>query len=547
MKYIIDFVDSTNKDDINLYFNSIDCSIIKTYNSFSKVYLINADTEPPKTEIVESIINDDITELTPLGEMIPIDHYFYNIDPSLPSITIKTQDEKDWWKNYTLRNPDFDHETVNISRRGKNIDVYIMDGGIDNTHPEFTNTDLELLFSVTNTFNDTSGHGTAIASLISGETCGLSSANLKIIKIFDSNYPTKQSDLLNALDAILKRYNERKIGAAILNCSWSIPRNTYIEQKMRELIRQGFMIVAAAGNNGQPIENVTPAAMPEVLTVGSYNINLTPCNFSNYSNPSAISNTPNFVNEGQLDVWAPGEQIWVALPENRYGFAAGTSVSAAIQSCVLAYSLTFRLLSNGDLPIYMQEWDRKVLMNTGTGRFDILNLEDPKYSNSKNRISTIQNNVNLTSLLVVPYFQSTIRVGENKSLGSVFNPGSTQSFELVTPLPDSFYITPSGLIAGAPTSVNGNYEIYTSSAILTEMDNTIINVPITIAILSKYFDISSMPPDDPILEITKLGIACSTGGVSNSCSNDCGNYGEYDGNCNIGYVKPNVSCFCQAA
>ena len=546
MKYIIDFINTATEESIASYFTLSECNIIKVYNNFSKVYLVECTGEPTKTEIIESINSDDGIILTPLGEMIPVNRYIYTVDPSLPSISISTQTKSDWWKLYTLKNPDFDTDPNEISRRGNNIDVYIMDSGIDNSHPEFVNSNVELLFSVNETFTDVSGHGTAIASLISGNTCGLSSANLKIVKIFDPAYSTKQSDMLNALDSILDRYKERKIGAAVLNCSWHIARNEYIEQKMRELIRQGFFIVAAAGNSGQPITNVTPAAMEDVLTIGSYSVDLRPSDFSNYSNPSVTSNTSNAVNSGQLDGWAPGEEIWVATPGGGYGYSAGTSMAAAIQSCALAYNLEEKLLSTGVLPIFMQAFEQSILIKTSLGRVDILDLNDPKYANSANHIATIFTNFSDENIIVVPYFEAAIRVGENKSLGSVFNPRTTLNFELLSPLPDNFYITPDGTVAGAPISVDGNYEIYQSEARLTSTDNSIVDVPITIAVLNKDFDAASVPADDPILTIKLSGVACSGDpyGTNQVCDDDCANYGG-SGCAQYGVKAPNYkACYC---
>jgi hypothetical protein len=194
----------------------------------------------------------------------------------------------------------------------------------------------------------------------------------------------------------------------------------------------------------------------------------------------------------------------------------------------------------------MQAFEQSILIKTSLGRVDILDLNDPKYANSANRIATIFTNLSDENIIVVPYFEASIRVGENKSLGSVFSPRTTLNFELLSPLPDNFYITPDGTVAGAPISVNGNYEIYQSEARLTSTDNSVVNVPITIVILSKDFDKTSVPTDDPILAINLDGNPVCSGspyGVT-GCSNDCANYGG--SSCNTGGVKaPNyIFCYC---
>jgi subtilisin family serine protease len=188
MKYIIDFSSVATGDEITAYLVENSCTVIKVYNNFLKVYLVNSETTPPVTSIVESVVNDDDTTIVPLGEFVPVNQYCNIFNPNYPSINISTTDEKDWWKNYVLSEPDFDNQIVTLSRKGNGVSVYIMDSGIHATHPEFLDSTIINLFSITDNFLDTSGHGTAIASVISGRSCGLTNATLKIVKIFDKNF-----------------------------------------------------------------------------------------------------------------------------------------------------------------------------------------------------------------------------------------------------------------------------------------------------------------------------------------------------------------------
>ena len=212
----------------------------------------------------------------------------------------------------------------------------MLDSGIDLTHSEFTGKDISLVYSLTGDFNDTNGHGTGLASLMVGNTCGVTSTSIKVVKIFDDNQPTKQSDFLHALDAILTDMNSNINKFSIINCSWAINKNIYIEDKIKHLINAGALVVASAGNSGKPIEEVTPASMPDVLTIGAYNSDFVPCDFSDYSNPSVVSLTQGQVNTGTLDAWAPGEQIWIANPTSKgggYGFAANVHKNRTCAAC----------------------------------------------------------------------------------------------------------------------------------------------------------------------------------------------------------------------
>ena len=115
--------------------------------------------------------------------------------------------QKNWWKVYSFLDVDLSSTTSNIDIYGSNTNIYVLDSGIDLTHSEFTGKDISLVYSLTGDFNDTNGHGTGLASLMVGNTCGVTSTSIKVVKIFDDAQPTKQSDFLHALDAILTDMN----------------------------------------------------------------------------------------------------------------------------------------------------------------------------------------------------------------------------------------------------------------------------------------------------------------------------------------------------
>ena len=194
------------------------------------------------------------------------------------------------------------------------------------------------LYSITGSFDDTVGHGTAIASIISGRTCGLTDATIKVVKIFDPTVATKQSDILAALDAIATDFTSQS-SPGIINMSWSIAKNSFIDSRIQSLIDVGAIVVCSAGNSGVPIENVTPASISSALTIGAYNTEFEPCDFSNYTG-SSLSLTQNETNRGALDGWAPGIDIWSAGLNDSFYYVSGTSISAAIATCGLAYNFS---------------------------------------------------------------------------------------------------------------------------------------------------------------------------------------------------------------
>lgn len=513
MNYLIDFKDDASNDAITAYLLTNDCEVVKIYDNFAKTYLVSSATTPAIDAIVDSIVDDDGAPLKLLGEIIPVNQYYLLPNPNLPQITVSTTDEKDWWKNYVLVAPDFDSPSIEVTRKGECSNVYIMDSGIDATHPEFVDAQITNLFSMTGEFADTNGHGTALASVISGKTCGLSSAHLKIVKIFDQSQETKQSDLLNALDMILSDFLANPNGVGILNCSWSIPKNDYVEQKIRVLIASGIYVVVSAGNSGLSITDVTPASMPEVLTVGSFNKELHPSSFSNYTDPSIISFTANATNTGALDGWAPGEQIWVAAPGGLYGYASGTSVAAAIHSCVLAYNISDMVDDNAEVDSLFIKPPMFYLASISFFNKDLLNLSDPKYSASANAISTLYNKLQKDPTSINE-LEIACRVNVGKTV-RIFNPQDTKTIKLLSPLPDGCSLQSSGALYCLFTSVIGDYQIFDVTVQITAIDDTVIDKTVKLAVVSETFDITTVPETDSFIRLT---LEACWAGCTGSCT-----------------------------
>ena len=527
MKYLVDFHHDTTDSQITQYLADNNCSVLKEWDHYDKVFLVEALAEPPKTEIIERITSDESLVIRPL-DLVEFNPYYNKLNPNLPSVTFSTTDEKDWWKNYTLQNPVFDEPTASISRKGEHISVYIMDSGIEASHPEFENANITNIYTVTpNDYSDNRGHGTALASVISGKTCGVTSAKLKIVKIFDPDHQTLQSEFLDALDAIM---NDIPVnGHAIINCSWTIPKNEWVEHKMKQLLDKGAWIFAAAGNGGTPIEDVTPAAMLEAFTVGAYNQDLLPCDFSNYTGAeSSISVTANATNHGELDGWAPGQNIYAAqLSKNGGGcsFVSGTSIATAILSAVAAHNISDMFDDNGE-----REWGTEGIMVVGLNasptfvcsRQGLLELTDPKYSNSVNKIATFVDFSTMNMKLPPDSVIATIRVGEDKPLARLFSPYNTKSVNLTSALPDNFKILPSGMLYGRPTAAEGpangeTYKLYTVTYDRTDLEDVVEQCTLEIYVLGPNYQPSDMPEDHPINITLAFGYCADAGQGYSSC------------------------------
>lgn len=533
MHYIIDFKQDTTNEQIEEYFTQNSLTVIQVYNHFDLVYLVEGLASPPMTSIIESIFDDSEQTIVPLN-------YVYNA-PADTSRTIEfdIQDNKNWWKTYSLLKVNFEEPQKQMKRKGRNTKVYILDSGINDSHPEFANTQINKLYTITNDFSDTSGHGTAIASLIAGESCGLTDASLQICKIFDVSVTTKLSQMLAALDSIATDFNNSKVFGGVINISWAIPKNIYVEQKLEQLINMGLMVVCSAGNNGTIIEDVTPACMEAVVTIGAYNQDFYPCDFSNYT-ASSISVTTNLVNWGSLDGWAPGIDIYVADLMGGYSFAAGTSLSAAIASGALVYNISKVYSDENDIPLNnMSEaslFSREFLSNHAIFRPGLLTLQGD-YASSVNKVisyhlSTTDTNSKLATQALV-HFKNGVT---NRKLLYIMD--NLKSVECTENLIPGLSFNMGWLIGNINVDLEGkNYKEFNYDFIFTSQDNEVVFYHLKLIVTENTLNSLSDVPDQDLQLTLQFLVGCNAA----NCISNCGFLEPF---CVVCGLPKEQDCFC---
>jgi subtilisin family serine protease len=206
---------------------------------------------------------------------------------------------------------------------GDNVVVYVVDSGIDWTHPELTHLTPNNLYSYDENFQDIIGHGTAIASLVAGMVVGASKyAVLKSVKI-QSGVPIPVSDLLTAFNVILTDHNVTPTVVKVVNCSWSVAKSQILDLKIQELKDAGLVVVASAGNTVSDANLLSPVGLNTVIGVGACDAYDRVINWG----PAAGSNWG-----PDVDITAPGIDVEYANVSGGLMLGSGTSFAAALVS-----------------------------------------------------------------------------------------------------------------------------------------------------------------------------------------------------------------------
>lgn len=213
-----------------------------------------------------------------------------------------------------------------------------------------------------NATGDPMGHGTMVAGIAAGNGSvypGVArNAPLVDVRVAASNGQAYTSDIIAAVDWVLankSNYNIRVANFSLVGTSEASFKVDPLDRAVEKLWLNGVVVVAAAGNNGNPANPVkigAPANDPFVITVGALDISKTLTYVDDTRAPwSAYGSTA----DGFMkpDVAAPGRWIVGPVPNpstiydrktNRsvapgYMWMSGTSFSAPMASGAAAQIL----------------------------------------------------------------------------------------------------------------------------------------------------------------------------------------------------------------
>lgn len=221
---------------------------------------------------------------------------------------------------------------------GENVNVAILDTGIDYTHQNLKNSikgGINFTSSNKLDFIDRNGHGTFVAGIIAGEKNengigGIApKCNLYSVKILSDNCKGSIDNLSKGIDWCI----ENNINIISMSLSYPI-YNKQVHEIIKKAYDNNIILIAAAGNNKKTKIDF-PARHDEVIGVTSINKNKKLSKFSNTGN--------------NINFCAPGDNIISTYLNNSYTVMSGTSMSVPHMTGIIALIQSKSLKANGKL------------------------------------------------------------------------------------------------------------------------------------------------------------------------------------------------------
>ncbi|PRT53653.1 Subtilase-type proteinase RRT12 [Wickerhamiella sorbophila] len=210
------------------------------------------------------------------------------------------------------------------------VDVYVIDSGIDTEHPEFEGRAREGIDLVPEAdAKDVNGHGTHVAGIIGSRTFGVAkNVSLISIKVLGPDGSGLLSDVIAGINYATDQFVQNKESRkGIANLSFGTGYSSVLNAAVDAAVGIGLPVVVAAGNANRPACITSPGSSKKAITVGAID-----------DGTGAIAS---FSNYGEcVDLFASGVQVHsTSNVEDGESVMSGTSMAAPSVTGILALML----------------------------------------------------------------------------------------------------------------------------------------------------------------------------------------------------------------
>ncbi|XP_042338025.1 proprotein convertase subtilisin/kexin type 9 [Plectropomus leopardus] len=225
---------------------------------------------------------------------------------------------------------------------GGRAEVYLMDGNVQSSHREvegrvfitdFNNVPEEDGVRVHRQASQCDSHGTHVAGVVSGMDSGVArGASVNLVRVLNCQGKGTVSGALAGMEYIRANLLANPVGAVIVLLPFVGGFSRSLNAACRDMVANGAVVIAAAGNYRDDACLYSPASEPEIITVGAVN-----------SADQLMSQGAGGTNFGRcVDLFAPGDDIISASSDCSTCFTSrsGTSQAAAHAAGIAAVILS---------------------------------------------------------------------------------------------------------------------------------------------------------------------------------------------------------------
>ncbi|MES1912192.1 MAG: hypothetical protein MHM6MM_004509 [Cercozoa sp. M6MM] len=156
---------------------------------------------------------------------------------------------------------------------GENVDVYVIDTGINTKHIDFEGRSrFGAAFPPTTSWPETdcNGHGTHVAGTVGGARYGIAKkATLVGVKALSCWGAGAFSAIIDAVDYSTRQHEKSGKAFSVINMSLGGGKHRALEEAVDASSAAGVVNVVAAGNSRGNACNLSPAGAPTAFTVGA--------------------------------------------------------------------------------------------------------------------------------------------------------------------------------------------------------------------------------------------------------------------------------------
>jgi subtilisin family serine protease len=217
-----------------------------------------------------------------------------------------------------------------------NVDIAILDTGIDSSHPDLNVYVQKTFVSGTSSANDDDddGHGTHVAGIAAAKDNGYGvvgvapGARLWAIKVLDSTGSGFISTVISGIDYIARYSSLVDVANLSFGCEC---KSSALDTAINNAVAKGITFVVAAGNSYTDASTSSPTNNPNVIAVSAIADSDGKCggrgSSTSYGRDDSFASFSNY--GSTVDMAAPGVHILSTYKGKSYTYMSGTSMAAS--------------------------------------------------------------------------------------------------------------------------------------------------------------------------------------------------------------------------